>query len=86
MNTTLATTRRPSHPPQRPRRVGILDRAALHLGLALIMWGRRPDPMPARLERRANRIERALHAHEQHRLLQHAQSTLAEHAGPRRLG
>ncbi|MET0715579.1 MAG: hypothetical protein ABWY57_11760 [Mycetocola sp.] len=36
------------HPPQpfqdeRPvRRVGVLDRAALHLGVALITWGRRP--------------------------------------------
>jgi hypothetical protein len=39
-----------SHPPQplRPlkphpvRRVGLLDRAAMHLGIALIRWGRRP--------------------------------------------
>jgi hypothetical protein len=39
---------RHEHPPQpqptssRPvRRVGLIDRAALHLGLALIKWGRR---------------------------------------------
>ena len=49
MRTQLATsTRRHEHPPQSPvsteaaRRVGPLDRAALHLGLALIKWGRRP--------------------------------------------
>jgi hypothetical protein len=40
---------RHDHPPQTPqvvarpvRRVGLLDRAALHLGVALIKWGRRP--------------------------------------------
>ena len=51
MNNQLTTvTRRYNHPPQpdpapvrRPvRRVGLLDRAALHLGVALITWGRRP--------------------------------------------
>ncbi|MFU8946231.1 hypothetical protein ACLRGF_05795 [Mycetocola zhadangensis] len=51
MKTTLATTPvRQQHPPQpsptrdssSARRVGPLDRAALHLGVALIKWGRRP--------------------------------------------
>ncbi|MCP2030191.1 hypothetical protein L1277_000255 [Okibacterium sp. HSC-33S16] len=51
MKTTLATTSvRHDHPPQTTlpetpyatRRVGPLDRAALHLGVALIKWGRRP--------------------------------------------
>jgi hypothetical protein len=51
MRTQLATsTRHHEHPPQSVsspaahvvRRVGPLDRAALHLGLALIKWGRRP--------------------------------------------
>lgn len=51
MNTRLApTTGRQDHPPQPDqalepnpvRRVGILDRAAMHVGLALIHWGRRP--------------------------------------------
>jgi hypothetical protein len=49
MTTPLAPTiGRHDHPPQpeptpRPvRRVGPLDRAAMHLGLALIRWGRRP--------------------------------------------
>ena len=40
------------------RRVGLADRAALHLGVALIKWGRRPGT-PAR-ERRVNQVERAL--------------------------
>ena len=39
------------------RHVGLVDRAALHLGVALIKWGRRPS---ARHERRANMLERAL--------------------------
>ena len=49
MNNQLVAVRgRQDHPPQpitelRPsRRVGLLDRAALHLGVALITWGRRP--------------------------------------------
>lgn len=70
MNTTLTNETRhdPSvHPEhaaheesraQSVRRVGLVDRAALHLGVALIKWGRRPGA-PAR-ERRANRVERAL--------------------------
>lgn len=55
MNTTLSTKPgRLDHPPQprpeqspersqlRPRRVGPIDRLALHVGVALIKWGRRP--------------------------------------------
>jgi hypothetical protein len=51
MKSQLATTTgRHEHPPQpvvsrepHPvRRVGVLDRAALHIGVALIKWGRRP--------------------------------------------
>ncbi|WP_411699144.1 hypothetical protein [Conyzicola sp.] len=60
---------RHDHPPQpvssarpavaRPaRRVGLLDRAALHLGLALITWGRRPVRVGDR--------EHAALAHETH--------------------
>jgi len=44
----------------RANRVGLLDRAALHLGVALIKWGRRPAHHAARTERRANRVELAL--------------------------
>jgi hypothetical protein len=69
-----------------PRRVGPVDRAALHLGIALIRWGRRPDPESARQERRATRIERVLHALEQDLLLERMRTRLAESAGPRRLG
>jgi hypothetical protein len=51
VNTRLATAPvRHDHPPRpldhpdpRPvRRVALLDRIALHLGVALIRWGRRP--------------------------------------------
>jgi hypothetical protein len=48
--------------PQQVRRVGLADRAALHLGVALIKWGRRPVSSAPQLERRANRLERALAA------------------------
>lgn len=63
MNATLAPTET-RHPAQQPqlaqpvRRVGLADRAALHLGVALIKWGRRPVLGTA--ERRANALERAL--------------------------
>ena len=68
MNATLSTARgRGSHPPELEvqqhehlvRRVGLLDRLALHLGVALIKWGRRPYTLPSR-ERRAHRVEREL--------------------------
>lgn len=50
MNTVLSTPvdeQRHHHPPSgqapaRLRRVGLVDRVALHLGLALITWSRRP--------------------------------------------
>ena len=50
MNTVLSThvdEQRHPHPPSgvRPasiRRVGLADRVALHLGIALITWSRRP--------------------------------------------
>jgi hypothetical protein len=59
MNTQLAPAQgRHDHPPQpvsvrkthSARRVGLLDRAAMHLGVALIHWGRRPV-RPRRRER-----------------------------------
>lgn len=51
MHTQMATTTgHHEHPPEpvhpttshAVRRVGLLDRGALHLGIALIKWGRRP--------------------------------------------
>lgn len=73
MNTVLTTEHdrhehsRHEHPPQRVdahhryevRRVGLADRAALHLGVALVKWGRRPLTVETR-ERRANRVEQVL--------------------------
>jgi hypothetical protein len=65
MNATLASETRHESSVHREqqlqpvRRVGLADRAALHLGVALIKWGRRPAAAPE-LERRANRLERAL--------------------------
>ena len=65
MNATLST-RRHEHPPQlahetqsAARRVGPVDRLALHVGVALIKWGRRPLSIESR-ERRANRVEQQL--------------------------
>jgi hypothetical protein len=41
------------------RRVSALDRLALHIGIALIKWGRRPRAVESR-ERRASRVEHEL--------------------------
>lgn len=68
MNSTLSTVEgRHDHPPhpslplaaQPIRRVNLLDRLALHAGIALIKWGRRPLVMQSR-ERRAGRVEQQL--------------------------
>ncbi|WP_168627896.1 MULTISPECIES: hypothetical protein [unclassified Cryobacterium] len=65
MNSTMTTIRsRHENPPEqarvhdlRPvRRVSTLDRLALHVGLALITYGRRTLHQESR-ERRANRVE-----------------------------
>ena len=48
MNTLLTAPSRHQHPPQQAvhhhpvRRVGLLDRIALRVGLALLVWARRP--------------------------------------------
>jgi hypothetical protein len=65
MHSTLSTAPgRLDHPPQptrsyQARRVNLLDRIALRIGIALITWGRRPRSIESR-ERRANRIEQQL--------------------------
>ena len=79
MNTTLSTVRgRTTHPPieqqtgpTQVRRVALLDRIALHVGIALITWGRRPLSIESR-ERRANRIEQQLARIERERLAERA--------------
>ncbi len=69
MNTTLTRTTRHTHPPHEvataavhapARTLSLIDRAALHLGMALIRWGRRPGRELARHERLANSFERGL--------------------------
>ena len=55
-----------SHP---VRRVSLADRAALHLGLALIRWGRQPLELESR-ERRASHAEQRLARLERERLAQ----------------
>ena len=67
MHTTLSRTRQ-LHPPQpeaqtelRPvGRVSVLDRLALHVGLALITWSRRTLPTAESRERRAHLYEQHL--------------------------
>ena len=56
MNALLtAPSRVDQHPPP-VRRVGLADRLALRLGLALVMWGRRP--VRVRSERYVTHAER----------------------------
>jgi hypothetical protein len=64
MNTTLSTVsdrlensiEQEAAPRFERRRVGPLDRVALHLGVALVAWSRRPRAIESR-ERRARRFE-----------------------------
>ncbi|MFM9918772.1 hypothetical protein [Lacisediminihabitans sp. H27-G8] len=79
MKTALSTapgrSGQPAHPPPTPqlaaprqaRRVSLVDRAALRLGLALITWGRRPLELESR-ERRARYAEQYLARLERERL------------------
>ena len=68
MNAVLTAPSRVQHPPSAPvRRVGLVDRLALRIGLALIVWGRRP--VRARAERYVTQVElreleRLQHAHQ----------------------
>ncbi|TBN56100.1 hypothetical protein EYE40_01080 [Glaciihabitans arcticus] len=67
---TTTSTRRLQHPPQQETtvhsvsRVGLLDRVALHVGLALITWSRRTRSIESRErlallhEQRLARVER----------------------------
>ncbi len=84
MSTTMSTRpSRQAHPPkhrhlaerttQPVRRVGLIDQAALRLGLLLIMWGRRANhfsraQLSARHEQRVAREQRELRAERMLRL------------------
>lgn len=58
MNAVLTAPSRVQHPPSAPvRRVGFVDRLALRVGLALVVWGRRP--VRVRAERYVTPAERA---------------------------
>jgi hypothetical protein len=69
MNTTITTahpSRHHTHPPSpalttrsRAQRVGLIDRLALRLGVALVAWSRRPRELDSR-ESRARRVGNAL--------------------------
>ena len=66
MNTTLSARAQETttHPPQHSvehqvQRVGLVDRLALQLGVALVAWSRRPRTYESR-ERRALRHEQYL--------------------------
>ena len=92
MNTTLTPTTRHDHPPHEastehlslvPRGLGLIDRAALHLGMALIRWGRRPGRELARHERLANSFELGLLQREREALrreLERERARSMEHA------
>lgn len=79
MNAVLTAPSRVQHPPPQPpaqvRRVGFVDRLALRLGLALVMWGRRP--VRVRTERYVTPAElRELDKREQ------ARHSMRPHVGP----
>lgn len=79
--TTMTT--QPSHPPQeRPtrassttsttvpaRRVSLVDRVALHLGIALVQWSRRSS-VAVHHDRRAARVRQELDREQRERLRQ----------------
>ena len=61
MHTTLHRARQPTELHEHvAHRVGLADRIALRLGVALIAWGRRSGLAPLSRERRARRIEQYL--------------------------
>lgn len=83
MNSTMTTAhpgRQHQHPPSPPRparvrarRVGLIDRLALRLGVALVAWSRRPRELDSR-ESQARQVTHELAAerrtrHEQRQLL-----------------
>lgn len=80
MSTTMSTSRpglaEQQHPPSpsrdaRPRssRVGLIDRLALRLGVALVAWSRRPRELDSR-DRTARLVERELSTEQRERQMQ----------------
>jgi hypothetical protein len=63
MNSTLTTERRHEHQQQTAlpplRRLSLADRAALHVGIALIRWSRRPAATAPRYRRTVSPADRA---------------------------
>ena len=69
MNTTMTATRpgrQQQHPPSSTlntrapaRRVGLVDRLALRLGVALVAWSRRPRELDSR-DQLARRVQREM--------------------------
>lgn len=57
MNTTLTLTREEVHPPIALTNKGLIDRAAIWFGIALIRWARRSELL--RSQRLAHQQERA---------------------------
>lgn len=73
MNTALQTIREHRHPPELPR-LSLLDRLALHGGLALIRWARRDQHTSTGIT--AHGASRALDAQIQRRELVEASHRL----------
>ena len=79
MNTTMTATRpgrQQQHPPSPTldtrapaRRVGLIDRLALRLGVALVAWSRRPRDLDSR-DRLARRVEREISTEQRERQAQ----------------
>ncbi|HEY3337477.1 MAG TPA: hypothetical protein VGK18_03145 [Propionicimonas sp.] len=63
MNTAVTLTREQTHPPIALTNKGLIDRAAIWSGIALIRWARRSDLLRSqRLARRQERAVRQLEA------------------------
>ena len=79
MNTTVTAARpgrQQQHPPSTTlttrapaRRVGLVDRLALRLGVALVAWSRRPRELDSR-DQLARRVQRELSTEQRERQMQ----------------
>jgi hypothetical protein len=79
MNTTMTATRpgrQQQHPPSPTlttrapaRSVGLIDRLALRLGVALVAWSRRPRELDSR-DQLARRVQRELSTEQRERQMQ----------------